>query len=89
MLAEVRGVDPDLVAAITDARRRLDRISPEVIALLAEVRQLEARVFQVADVVDGAPGDASWETVDRVMVATGASELASAAAKLVGAYPMS
>ncbi len=84
----VRGVDADLVAEITDARRRLDRISPEVIALLAEVRQLEARAFEVADVIDNAPGDATWETMERVRVATGVEELAEAAAKITAAYPV-
>jgi hypothetical protein len=87
-IADVRGVDPGLVAEITDARRRLDQISPEVIALLGEVRQLERRAFEVAEVIDNAPGDASWETCDRVMLATGAKELADAAAKLVAAYPV-
>jgi hypothetical protein len=78
-IADVRGSDPDLVAEITTARRRLDAISPEVIRLLGEVRALEARVLEVADAIDGAPGDASYQTVERVRAATGAQELAAAA----------
>jgi len=84
----VRGVDADLVAEITDARRRLDRISPEVIALLGEVRALERRVFHVADVIDGRPDDATSETCDRVVEATGTNELMAAAECLVRAYHM-
>jgi hypothetical protein len=86
-IADVRGSDPDL-AEITTARRRLDAISPEVTRLLTEVRALEARVLEVADAIDGAPGDASYQTVERVRVATGAEELAAAAERLVHAYPV-
>lgn len=84
-LADVRGNDPTLVAEITDARRRLDEIGPEVIALLTEVAQLEERVCDAAeamgtDEIGIAP---AWGQVFEV---TGAEELHKAAARIVGAY---
>ena len=89
VLASVRGVDPDLVADITDARRRLDRISPAVIALLLEVARLEGRMVDVANEIDCNPLGASHETWARVSEVTGARELAAAASKVASAYPVS
>jgi hypothetical protein len=85
----VRRVDPTLLAEITEARRRLEEISPEVIALLLEVAQLEERAFDAADAIAGQGAD-SWKTgeVDRVMEATGAGDLGHQAMLLAVAYPI-
>jgi hypothetical protein len=58
--ANLRGLDPELVQDITTARRWLEEISPEVIALLTEVRALEERACVVADGIDLVIGGREW-----------------------------
>lgn len=88
VFAHLRGNDPTLVAEITDARRRLEEISPEVIALLTEVRQLTERAFDAAASISGDPIGQGWMTgeVGRVREVTGTDELVDAAAKVASAY---
>jgi hypothetical protein len=81
VIADVRGLDAALVAEIADCHRRLDELAPAVVAVLQEIRQLEERAFDVADVIDP-----TWK---RVIEVTGAGQLMDAAAQLVRAYPLS
>jgi hypothetical protein len=74
--ALVEVVDPGLVAKVAELRRRLEEISPEVIALLEEAREtLEHRCYPATDQVSCNPIGADCKVTDHIMAAIGADEL--------------
>jgi hypothetical protein len=81
LVRQVAGLDPGLIGDVTTARRHLEQISPEVLALLREIRALEARTFDVADQID--------PNYDRVPEVVGTRELMAAVDKMLAAYPVS
>jgi hypothetical protein len=84
----VRDVDATLIVEITTARRRLEQLSPEITALMAEVARLQDRVVSAAAEVEvdstGSATDAAWSRVAEV---TGGHELTAAVDALVSTYP--
>jgi hypothetical protein len=84
-IGQVHALDASLVSEISEARRRLEQLAPEVIALMAEVAALEDRVVTAAEHlgVDALGMATRWS---EVAAATGADELAQVATRITSSY---
>jgi hypothetical protein len=68
-------------------REELEPLVDRIVPLLARITVLMEWAGDVADAIDNAPGDATWETYEAVMEQSGVRELQQMFGRLAAAFP--
>ncbi len=68
-------------------REELEPLVTRIVPLLARIPVLSEWAGGVADTIDNAPGDATWQTYEAVMEASGVRELQQTFKRLAAAFP--